>query len=75
MGSKVGIGIGVPFAVIVIGILAWIGLILRKFRVNETEPTAQTEVITHFQDKTEFPTFTPMRAGVASGSSVAGELP
>jgi len=73
-GSKVGIGIGVPFAIIVISLLVWIGLILRKPRVSRTEPMAQVEAIPGFQDKVELPGFTPTSAPVASGSTTR-ELP
>jgi hypothetical protein len=47
-GSKVDIGIGVPLAIIVIGLLVWIGLILRKRRVSRTEAMAQAEAILRF---------------------------
>jgi hypothetical protein len=70
-GSKVGIGIGVPLAVIVIGLLVWIGLILRKRGVSRTEPMAQAEAIPRFQDKVELP---PTSATVTSGSTIR-ELP
>jgi hypothetical protein len=72
-GSKVGIGIGVPLAIIVIGLLAWIGLILRK-RSARTEPMAQVEAIPRFEDKVELPVFAPTGAIVASGSTIR-ELP
>lgn len=72
-GSKVGIGIGVPFAIIVIGLLVWIGLILRK-RSARTEPMAQVEAIPRFQDKVELPVFVPISEIAASGSTIR-ELP
>lgn len=70
-----GIGVGVPLAVIVIGLLIWIGLILRKRRVNRTEPAMQSEAILGFQIKAELPAFQPTHVGVARGSSALGELP
>ena len=69
--SKLGVGIGIPFAIIFIGLLIWIGLILRKREVKQTEPTVQAESISRFKDKVELPT----HAGVASGSHSVGELP
>jgi hypothetical protein len=73
-GSKVGIGIGVPLAIIVIGLLVWIGLILGKRKVSRTEPMAQAEAIPSFQDKVERPGFAPTSATVTSGSTIR-ELP
>ena len=70
-----GIGIGVPVAVIMIGLLIWIGLILRKRGVNRTEPAIQSEAILGVQNKAELPTFPPTRVVVARGSSAVGELP
>jgi hypothetical protein len=35
-GAKAGIGIGVPIAVIIIGLLAWIGLRLAKRAAADT---------------------------------------
>jgi hypothetical protein len=73
-GDKVGIGIGVPLAIIVIGLLVWIGLILRKRNVSRTEPMAQAEAIPRFQDEVERPDFAPTSATVTSGNTIR-ELP